>query len=301
MYWYIPALMASLLWAAVVIVDKFVLTHHIKDAFSYQIIQAVTFIPPLLFLFFCSSFHGSLLLGIMILVLGMIFGLAFILYNKALLVEEVSRVTPLFYLTPIFVILLSALFLGEHLPPRRYIGIGLMVVSAISVSFRWQNAKSLTFSISPALFMISFLDLLIAGKDIIAKFMFSYINFWTYLFLFVLGNILVRPFLLFIPRIRSRFIADLKSLPLQIYLLCFVNSAIVWAGFTLYFFAVSITYVSLVSAVPSTQPFFVFVFAMVLAVFYPELINEDIAEKSAVIIKGIAAVIVLIGTYLIVA
>ncbi len=55
------------------------------------------------------------------------------------------------------------------------------------------------------------------------------------------------------------------------------------------------------SAIPSTQPFFVFLFAIVLGVFYPELIKENIDEKSAVVIKGIAAVMVLVGTYLIVA
>ncbi|MEA3488534.1 MAG: EamA family transporter [Euryarchaeota archaeon] len=300
-YWYIPALLASLLWAVVVIVDKFVLTHHIRDAYSYQLIQTVTFIPPALFLFFCYSSHESLLLPITIFVLGLIFGLAFILYNRALLVEEVSRVTPLFYLIPLFVIILSALFLGEHLPSKSYIGIGLMVLSAILVSFRWINIKSLAFSISPALFMMLFLDLLMAGKDIIAKFMFSYIDYWTYLFWFVLGNIAIRPFLLLHPGIKIRFIADMKSLKPNIYLLCFINSALAWTGFTLYFYSVSMTYVSLVSAIPSTQPFFVFLFAIVLGVFYPELIKENIDEKSAVVIKGIAAVMVLVGTYLIVA
>jgi uncharacterized membrane protein len=297
-YWYIPALLASILWAVVVIVDKFVLTHHIKDAYSYQLFLTITFIPPVLILFFCSSFHESMLLYLLILVLGIIFGLAFVLYNKALLVEEVSRVTPLFYLAPLFVLILSALFLGEHLPTRRYIGIGLMVLSAILVSFRWPERKS--FSVSPALFMMLFLDLLIAGKDVIAKFLFSYIDYWTYLFWFVLGNIVVRPFLLLHPNIKRRFIADIKSLQSRIYLLCFVNSALAWLGYVLYFDAISMTYVSLVSAIPSTQPFFVFIFAIVLGVFYPELIKENISEKSAVLIKGIATVMILVGAYLIV-
>jgi len=298
-YWYIPALLASLLWAVVVIVDKFVLTHHIKDAYSYQLFLTITLVPIALILFFCSCFHHSMLLYLLILLLGMIFGLVFVLYNKALLVEEVSRVTPLFYLSPLFVLMLSTLFLGEHLPPKSYIGIGLMVLSAILVSFRWPERKS--FSVSPALFMILFLDLLIACKDVIAKFLFSYIDYWTYLFWFVLGNIVIRPFLLFLPDIKIRFIADMKSLKPKIYLICFINSTLAWVGFVFYYDAVSRTYVSLVSAIPSTQPFFVFLFAIVLGVFYPELIKENIDEKSAVVIKGIAAVMVLVGTYLIVA
>ncbi|KAF5429248.1 permease protein [Candidatus Methanophagaceae archaeon] len=230
------------------------LTHHIKDAYSYQLFLTITLVPIALILFFCSCFHHSVLLYLLILLLGMIFGLVFVLYNKALLVEEVSRVTPLIYLSPLFVLMLSTLFLGEHLPPKSYIGIGLMVLSAILVSFRWPERKS--FAVSPALFMILFLDLLIACKDVIAKFMFSYIDYWTYLFWFVLGNIVIRPFLLFLPDIKIRFIADMKSLKPKIYLICFINSTLTWVGFVFYYDAVSRTYVSLVSAIPSTQPFF---------------------------------------------
>lgn len=297
-HWYIPALLASILWAVVVIVDKLVLTHHIKDAFSYQIFLTFTLVPIALVLFLCSSFHNSIWLSLLILLVGMIFGLVFVLYNKALLVEEVSRVTPLFYLAPLFVLLLSSLFLAENLSTRRYIGIGLMVLSAIFVSFRRPERKSL--SISPALLMILFLDFLLAGKDVLAKFLFAYIEYWTYLFWFVLGNMAVRPFFLLSPKIRRRFITDTKSLHSRVYLLCVISSTLAWTGYVLYYDAVSRTYVVLVSAIPSTQPFFVFIFAIVLGIFYPGLLKEGIEDKSAVIIKGLAAVIVLIGTYLIV-
>ena len=70
-------------------------------------------------------------------------------------------------------------------------------------------------------------------------------------------------------------------------------------GFVLYFSAVSLTYVSLVSTMLSTQPFLVFLVATVLAVFYPESLNERI-ERKGVIIKLIAVVMIIIGSYLIV-
>lgn len=301
MEWFTLALFASTLWAVAILVDKFVLTHHIKDAFSYQIFLTVTLIPPVLVLFIFSSFRNSPLVYLTILVIGMILGVVFVLYNKALLVEEVSRVTPLFYLSPLFVLLLSSLFLAESLSMKEYLGIGLMVFSAISVSLRRteHKSKSISLSISPALFMILFLDLIMAGKDVLAKFLFSYMDFWSYLFWFILGNIVGRPLLLLLPGIQRKFVADMKSLSSRICLLCFINSSIVCAGYVLYFNAVSLTYVSLVSAILSTQPFLVFLVATVLAVFYPDSLNESI-ERKGIIIKLIAVVMILIGAYLIV-
>jgi len=49
----------------------------------------------------------------------------------------------------------------------------------------------------------------------------------------------------------------------------------------------------------STQPFLVFVIAIMLTVFYPGPLKERI-ERKGVIIKGIAVVTILIGSYLIV-
>ena len=295
MEWFTHALLASALWAVAVIVDKFVLTHHIKDAFSYQIVQIVTWIPPVFVLFICASFRNVPLFYLTILVIGMVLGMVFVLYNKALLIEEVSRVIPLFYISPLFVLLLSTLFLDEGLTVKRYIGIGLMVFSAISVSLRRTEATIL----SPALFMILFLDLIIAGKDVIAKFLFTYMDFWTYLFWFGLGNIVGRPFLLLIPGTWRNFIGDMKTLSRKIVLLCFINSALVCAAYVLYFSAVSMTYVSLVSAIPSTQPFLVFLFATALGVFYPDSIREGI-ERKGMVTKGIAVTAIITGSYLIV-
>lgn len=306
MQWVALAFLASILGAVVVLVDKFVLTHHIKDAFSYQIFLTLTQIPPVLALFALASPHfqvqnyGSFYLTT--LAVGVVLGLVFVLYNKALLVEEVSRVIPLFYLSPLFVLFFSSVFLGESLSLRRYFGVGLLVFSAASVSFKFKSlpkSNSNPFSFSPALLMILFLDLIIAGKDVLAKFLFSYIDFWSYLFWLILGNFLGRPLFLLLPGTRRRFVANMKSLPSGIILLCFLNCSLACVSYVLYFKAISLTFVSLVSAILSVQPFLVFVFALLLGVFYPGLLNESV-EWRGVVVKGIAGVTILIGTYLII-
>ena len=310
MQWFILALIASTLWAVVVIVDKFILTHYIRDAVSYQVFLALTMLPFLIFLLPFTPHTNSptsVVFPLVIILLGVVLGLVYVLYNKALLIEEVSRVTPLFYLSPLFVLLFSFMFIGEGLSLRRYVGIGLMVFSAISVSLRGRDRRSykhshshsLRISLSPALLMILVLDIMNAGKDVVSKLMLSHLDYLSYLFWFMLGNIAGRPLLLLIPHNREKTITIIKTLPSKIYLLSFINSSLAWAGYVLYFKAVSMTYVSLVCAIPTTQPFLVFIFATLLGLFYPGLIEEK-TDRWSLTIKGIAAVSIMIGAYLII-
>jgi len=312
MQWFILALIASILWAVVVIVDKFILTHYIKDAVSYQVFLTLTMLPFLIFLLPFTSHNTNsstpIILPVIIILLGVAMGLVYVLYNKALMIEEVSRVTPLFYLSPLFVLLFSFMFIGEGLSLRRYVGIGLMVFSAISVSVslrgrnrdshRQSHSHSLHIALSPALLMILVLDIMNAGKDVISKLILSHLDYLSYLFWFLLGNIAGRPFLLLIPHNREKTLMIIKTLPPKVYLLSFISSSLAWAGYVLYFKAVSMTYISLVSAIPTTQPFLVFIFATLLGLFYPGLIEEK-TDRRSLTIKGIAAVSVLIGAYLI--
>ena len=316
MQWFILALIASILWAVVVIVDKFILTHYIKDAVSYQVFLTLTMLPFLIFLLPFTSHNTNsstpIILPVIIILLGVAMGLVYVLYNKALMIEEVSRVTPLFYLSPLFVLLFSFMFIGEGLSLRRYVGIGLMVFSAISVSvslrgrnrdgdrhsYRQSHSHSLHIVLSPALLMILVLDIMNAGKDVISKLILSHLDYLSYLFWFLLGNIAGRPFLLLIPHNREKTLMIIKTLPPKVYLLSFISSSLAWTGYVLYFKAVSMTYISLVSAIPTTQPFLVFIFATLLGLFYPGLIEEK-TDRRSLTIKGIAAVSVLIGAYLI--
>ncbi len=312
MQWFILALIASILWAVVVIVDKFILTHYIKDAVSYQVFLTLTMLPFLISLLPFTSHNTNsstpTILPVIIILLGVTMGLVYVLYNKALMIEEVSRVTPLFYLSPLFVLLFSFMFIGEGLSLRRYLGIGLMVFSAISVSVslrrrnrdsrRQSHSHSLHIVLSPALLMILVLDIMNAGKDVISKLILSHLDYLSYLFWFLLGNIAGRPFLLLIPHNREKTLMIIKTLPPKVYLLSFISSSLAWTGYVLYFKAVSMTYISLVSAIPTTQPFLVFIFATLLGLFYPGLIEEK-TDRRSLTIKGIAAVSVLIGAYLI--
>jgi drug/metabolite transporter (DMT)-like permease len=56
--------------------------------------------------------------------------------------------------------------------------------------------------------------------------------------------------------------------------------------------------VTLVAALSSVQPFFVLLIAVVLSVFYPKILKEEIG-KSAVLLKAVAILVMFAGAVLI--
>ena len=70
-------------------------------------------------------------------------------------------------------------------------------------------------------------------------------------------------------------------------------------GILLITIAISISYVTLVNTLSNLQPFFVFLFATMLSIFFPKFLKEKIG-KSKLIVKFIAIIILFIGIILII-
>ena len=94
---------------------------------------------PLLFTSTSTALPWSLL-GI-IGGLGLYPGL--ILYFKAMAIEESSRVISLWYTGTIFVPIFAYVFLEEKLSLPSYLGIILLVASAMFISYRKEEGKKL--------------------------------------------------------------------------------------------------------------------------------------------------------------
>jgi len=62
--------------------------------------------------------------------------------------------------------------------------------------------------------------------------------------------------------------------------------------------ATSIGYVTLVNALSSIQPFFVLLFTVLLSIFYPSILKEELS-KSIIFLKILAIVLMFSGAILI--
>lgn len=291
MLWAVLAVLATLLWTFEDVIDKFIITRELRDPISATAISGVsTFL-----LFSIVSFSvGNVLLPLITIIIavigGILFSVATWLYYSALSKEEVSRVIPVITTIPIFVSFLAFIFLGETFTLLTYVGIGLVVLGAILVSI-----KKITYKvkISSAFFIAVVSAIFFALRSIAIKSATLQASIWPLLFWIGLGIGIVSGllFLFHHPHIRRKAEEGVKHL----LLIGGVNAV----AFFIFISAVSIGPVSLVSALVSVQPLFVFLAAIMLSKFYPEILKEKFT-KPIILQKLVAIVMVVIGAVLVI-
>jgi len=185
MEWVVFALLCPAFWGLNNVFYKFLMAKKFQSYFS--MVSYLIFIDLIFAGIICSLNPVSFYFPSVLFAMGIGFMplLAFWFYSKALMVEEISRITPLFQFIPIFVVLLSVIFLNEILSVQRYFGVTIIIIASILISYR--NSKS-GKSLSSALkFMIPF-SVVLAVHAILEKFLLSYIDYWSLFFWNILGS-----------------------------------------------------------------------------------------------------------------
>lgn len=117
MTWIYLAIIAYFLWAITNIIDKVLISKYIKDYFSLTLMGL--FIGSLLIFLYIIFTHGFFLIAWTTLLLALLSGLvrilAYVFYFKSLSYEEVSRVTILTQLVPVFTLIIAYFFINEVL------------------------------------------------------------------------------------------------------------------------------------------------------------------------------------------
>jgi drug/metabolite transporter (DMT)-like permease len=295
MEWFIYALLAPILWAGCNVLDKIILEKHIKNPISYQIVISFFDIISIIILLIIAPISTNIFgffMGIMIGVIGVI---AVIFYNKSIKDEEASRVVPLAYISSIFVPILAYIFLGEILNFQKYLGVIFILIGGILISFKktiekWHFSSAVKFMIISAF--------LWGVSSIIAKYVLNSIDYFSLTLWQFLGYIITVPLLLATSNSRENFWGYLKNFNKKIFSLMIINTIIYLIAILAFYFATSITDISLVYAIASTQPFFIFIYMLIITTIAPSIVKEKI-DKSSILFKIIAICLIFIGTLLI--
>ena len=142
MEWYIYALLAPAFWALNNIFIKFLITNKFR---TYVPMISTIIMMDLLFAMGTLAivpFTINFPYTIYAIMVGLMPVIAFWFYSKALLVEEISRIITLFQLIPLFVTILSVIFLNEILGLEKYLGIAIIVAASILISYKKIEGKS---------------------------------------------------------------------------------------------------------------------------------------------------------------
>jgi drug/metabolite transporter (DMT)-like permease len=295
MDWFVFAFFASFLWAIGVIIDKYILTEHMQDPFSYQILYTITEAPILILPLFTpiSFVFPWFVLGILG-GFGMYFGL--VLYFRAIALEEASRVISVLYVSPIFVLPLAYIFLGEKLTLPAYLGVGFLALGAILISHKKAKGKRVLISSTLGLILAS--DVVWAGYEVLTKYVLDTIEFTSYLFWNFIGTAILAFSLLSFSRIRRNFLGDIQRVSKNVHFWRIINTSLNFCALVFYYIAISAGLVSLVSTSLALEPFFVFLLAVPLSLYVPSILKEE-TRRNVMILKAVAIVIIIIGTWLI--
>jgi uncharacterized membrane protein len=227
---------------------------------------------------------------------GFLWGLYYFIYSKILLKEEVSRVICLVSISPIIVTLLAGIFLKEIFDVTKYIGIVLLVISGLLLSHKKKGGR---IRIIDSLKFVLILILLFSFSQIIDKFVIGEIGYWPLYFWTCFGVFLTTIPVLLINKVRTSFVNSLKKMRKKDLSIWFIAELFGIFGSIAYYLAVFLGQISLVSAIGSLQPFFIFIITIFLSIFFPKILKEEL-NRYNILMKSIAIVAVFIGTWLLV-
>jgi len=295
MEWIIFALLAPFIWSVGSILLKFMRTNYIKSPIGYLIYVTPTTLFSLFLLLFEPFQNPGILNIILLLLIGMIAYIAYALYIYALHKEEVSRATILFGTIPLFVLFFATTFLGEILSIIDYIAFFVIILGTFLISVKDFNEM---FRIRNGLYIVLLSCIIFAVHDVMLKSL-SEINFSTAMIIRQAGMLILSLLLIIFSKVawnKTKEIA--RSFNKKRTILAYSTEIIGMIGMVFFFLALKKAPVSLVVLLGGFQPLFVLALALLLSVFLPKIIKEEINKKT-IAIKIVSASLMLFGLYLI--
>ncbi len=291
--WAFFSLLSALTMAMVNILDKFVLTRLARRPIVPLLIYVAMGLFPLPFIFYGRGIP-PLTSAVLVpaFAAAAAFTLSTLLYFSAALREEISRVVPLSYLSPLFVSLLAALFLGEIFPPQKYLGVALLVGGAFFIGSR----RRLSFRPGRAFWLMVLSAVFLAAYLTLTKRLLAEVDFWL-----AFALIRLAMFILLVPFYvahRKETATVLRTLSRRVLSAMALSEVLALTALLMATIAMSVGPVTLVAALSSVQPFFVLAFALFLSRFFPAVLREE-TEARVLGLKLLAIILIVLGALLI--
>lgn len=296
MSWIFFAIAAPALYAVSNFIDKFIIEKHISNVAVLTILGGFVALPfaviTLAFRHFPTYPPGQTAL---ILLAGICMELALLPYFKAISLDEVSRVIPVFQLIPVLVLFLSFLTLGERLNPSQLTGFLFVVSGAYLISLKRLGAGM--FNLRKSFKWILLASVLWAVPSIIFRFISVQQGFWDAIAYEFLGAAVGAFILLLVPSLRKGFSDESQRIKKFVWGILVSNEALYLLSRLIGFYAIAIApAVALASALNGFMPLFSLIYGIILSVWFPAIIKEDI-QKSTLLLKLTSIVLILVGVW----
>jgi drug/metabolite transporter (DMT)-like permease len=297
--WVVFAFSGPVLWAISVHLDKYLVERFFKESNVAVMLLFTAFVGivllPFIWLYEPSVTSPGLRSIALIIVSGLLYMSAMLLYLQALQTEEASIVAPYFQAGPLFGFVLAYLVLGETLSWRQLAGGAMIVLGALIVSVQFKyGARMFKTRLAALMLTCGFAGAL---SGLIFKIYAINVEFWTTTFWMYVGEAIFGCVLLLVPVYRRQLAATLRVNTAALLSINGSNELINLGGGLGNRYALMFAPLSIVQAIGSTTTLFVFAFGVVLSVFWPGLIREDLSGRELAK-KGLAALLVAAGVAL---
>jgi len=301
MHWFWIALIPPALWGINNFIDKYLVERFFKKtgAGALVVMSAAVGIVPIVLIplagvsvLSISPFHGAL-----VMLSGSLWLFATIPYFYAFQNDEASVVVPLMQVLPIFQLLLGFFILGEVLTHSQLLGVLTITEGAIFISIDFSKSKN-KFRLRAFLLMLlaTFLWSLnfFGFKFIALEEPFFVTLFWESIGFIIVGVVLIS----FVPAYRKQLFDMFHAAPGPMMALNFVNEVMGLTAKIIFNFASLLVPIALVSAVVGFQPLVVFLYGIILTIFFPKIIKENLQLKF-VAQKIFSIILIVLGSLLI--
>ena len=295
MSWFYLALLAPLFFAIVNLIDDNLVHHVYKGPYFGAIISGFFGALPLASLIFLDRQAVNPTVALMGVMAGVLTGVYYFFFFKALELESPSIVIAMFSLTPAAVPFLAYLFLGERLLAVQILGFIVVLLASFGLAMTEVRKFKFTKALKHVLAAALIFDIV----SILSKHVYQSTDFYTGYMLFACGmGIGGLYFLLVLAFLKSQnIVKDLKQNAGKIIvLLVLAEFVAIVAEFTQNL-AISRGPVSLVKVVGGIQPIYVLMIALLFYRFSPKHFRE--AAEGGLVKKFSLMSVILVGLYFI--
>lgn len=293
MNWVFFALLGPLSWSVSSFVDKYILGKYTKGIFDFVFFSTITSWLFFLVLLVFVGIPDWSAFSLIPFVTGVILAYSYAFYAKALEQGDTSTLTVLFKLIPVLTVMLAYVFLGQVLSVNELIGFIVVLVGAIVVSI--EKKKSI---FSRGFGMILIAIVMWSGMALMADYGLTKISFWDYILIDTLGSALAGLPLFLIPSIRKQVVDGLKTATTGKYVWFNVTNLLDFLGQMSIKKSLALApSAGLVTVVMQVQSFYSIAIGILLTLFIPNIIREDIT-RATLFKKLIGAVIMFAGVYI---
>lgn len=283
MNWILLPIIATFLWASTNFIDKYLISKYFKTGPGVLVLYSCFIgLPVSVFILLFNrevlsiSFSNALFI-----ILNSFLYIAYLFpYFSALNKADTSNVTPIFQTIPVFTYFLALIFLGENLEFIQIFACLLILCGSFGVSLNFKKGFVIRKKVFGLMLLSSFLVSLnwLFFKFFALDLDFWKVSFWQYLGFFIFGLVLF----ILNKSYRFSFISSLYENKLKIFSLNAFNEIFNIIAIIIFSYATLLAPLALVSVMNGFQPFFILFLGIILSMFFPHLIKEELSKRILV-------------------